>query len=219
MLPDWHNACFGDLRASILAKDALNNTYFYTRDLIMNLFKKLAIATLAWIGCFAMPSTQAGVINCQPSSLPLVTNTTSCEKGAATQDFLNTDPMTVNQEAFFGFSDWTYISRDEMGSTQGQSGNWAVNSDLWNDYSDLLLVFKSGKDTTLLGYLAVDGATGGTWQSPFREPEFDFNPNNKIKNVSHITYYARGIVTSVPESSSLLLLGLGLFGLLTIRRR
>lgn len=186
----------------------------------MNFYKTLAIASLAWIGCFAIPSASAGVISCHPSSLPLVTNTSSCEKATtATQDFLNTNPMTVNKEAFFGFSDWTYVSRTDLGSGQGQSGSWSLDSDLWNDYSDLMLVFKSGKDTTLLGYLVVDGASSGTWKSPFREPEFDFNPNNKIKDVSHITYYARGIATSVPESSSFLLLGLGLFGLLAIRRR
>lgn len=186
----------------------------------MNLFKSLAQTALACVvaGSFAL-SAQAGVIPCQPESLPLVTNTDSCEKSSANQDFLNTNPMTVNQEAFFGFTDWTYISRTEMGSTQGQSGSWSVNANLWDSYSDLLLIFKDGKDTTLLGYLAVDGATGGTWKSPFREPEFNFNPDSKIKDVSHITYYVRGVVTSVPESSNLVLLALGLMGLIVIRRR
>lgn len=183
----------------------------------MNLYRKLSLLALAWIGCCLVPSTQAGVIACQPGTLPLVTNTVSCEKGAATQDFLNTNPSTVNQEAFFGFTDWTYLTRNDLG--EGQSGQWSVDSSIWNQYSDLLLVFKSGKDTTLLGFLVADGATGGSWQSPFREPEFDFNPDHKIKDVSHITYYVRGIATSVPESSSILLLGLGLISLLVMRRR
>lgn len=186
----------------------------------MRASKSMAIFALTLlVGSFAVSSTQAGVISCQPESLPLVSNTVSCEKSSANQDFLNTNPMTVNQEAFFGFSDWTYISRTDMADGQGQSGNWSVNGNLWNSYSSLLLVFKDGKDTTLLGYLAKDNATSGTWESPFREPEFDFNPDNKIKNVSHITYYARGLVTSLPEASSLMLLALGLLGLLAMRRR
>jgi hypothetical protein len=195
-----------------------NSSYLIQRLLTMNSYKHAALVVLAWIGCFA-GLAQAGVIPCQPESLPLVTNTSDCEKSSANQDFLNTNPMTVNQEAFFGFSDWAYISRTEMSDGQGQSGSWSVNSNLWDSYSDLLLVFKDGKDTTLLGYLAVDGATNGTWESPFREPEFDFNPDNKIKNVSHVTYYARGVATSLPESSGLLLLALGLMSLVVVRRR
>lgn len=185
----------------------------------MNFYKHLVVAAIAWVGSAAISLAVAGVIPCHPSSLLLVTNTSSCEKSSANQDFLNTNPMTVNQEAFFGFTDWTYISRAEMSSSQGLSGTWAADASIWDSYTDLLLIFKDGKDTTLLGYLAVDGATGGTWESPFREPEFDFNPDSKIKDVSHITVYARGVVSNLPESSGLVLLMLGLVGLVVARRR
>lgn len=174
----------------------------------------LPFAIVAMLGVLVCGSVQAGVVTCDPSSLPLVTNTTDCEKStSATQDFLNTNPMTVNGEKFFGFNDWLFLDKDD--NLEAKTGNWAVASSVWDNYSNLMLIFKDGAGTTLVGYLAADGATGGTWESPFREPEFDMKPDDKIKDVSHISYYVRGAVTRVPDTGSivLMLIGLAFLGL------
>lgn len=178
----------------------------------------LPFAIVALMGVLVCGSVQAGVIACDPSSFPLVTNTVDCEKStSANQDFLNTNPMTVNAEEFFGFDDWIFVKKDG----EGQNGIWSINAALWASYSEIMLIFKDGADTTLMGYLLADGATSGTWESPFREPEFDFNPDNKIKDVSHISYYVRGAVTQVPDTGSivLMLIGLAFLGVSRIRSK
>lgn len=183
-------------------------------------FSVLPLATLALVGTLVCGSVQAGTIACDASTLALVTNTTACEKStSATQDFLNTDPITVNAEEFFNFDDWMFLDKDDYDDNSGQSGNWAVDASVWDNYDNLMLIFKDGSGTTLVGYLALDGATGGTWESPFREPEFDMNPDSKIKDVSHISYYVRGAVTRVPDTGSLvlMLIGLAFLGLSRVR--
>ena len=180
--------------------------------------KSGAAAAVLLSGSLFMSAAQAGIVDCHADTLPLVTNTVDCEKSSETQDFL-TDPMTVNTEAFFGFSDWEYLDKTDYADDQGQSGTWAVDPSIWDDFTELLLIFKDGAGTTLLGFLADDGATGGTWQSPFREPEFDMNPDRKIKDVSHITHYVRGTVVDIPESSAFFLMLMGLVGLVVARKR
>lgn len=188
----------------------------------MNMWNRLLalpLAALALVGVLLCNSAQAGVIACHPTSLTLVTNTVDCEKSSATQDFLNTNPITVNAEQFFGFNDWVFLDKNDLADNAGQSGNWAVNPAIWDDYGYLMLIFKDGAGTTLLGYLAADGVSSGTWSSPFREPEFDMQPDNKIKDVSHISYYVRGAVTKVPDTGSivLILIGLAFLGLSRMR--
>lgn len=176
-----------------------------------NRFSVLPLATLALVSALVCGSVQAGTVACDASTLALVTNTTDCERStSATQDFLNTDPITVNAEEFFSFDDWLFLDKDEYDDNSGQSGNWAVDASVWDNYSNLMLIFKDGAGTTLVGYLAADGATGGTWESPFREPEFDMKPDDKIKDVSHISYYVRGAVTRVPDTGSIILMLIGL---------
>lgn len=178
----------------------------------------LPFAIVAMLGVLVCGSAQAGVVTCDPSSLPLVSNTTDCEKStSATQDFLNTNPMTVNGEKFFGFNDWLFLDKDD--NLEAKTGNWAVASSVWDNYSNLMLIFKDGAGTTLIGYLALEGATGGTWESPFRSPEFDVD--KKIKDVSHISYYVRGAVTQVPDAGSivLMLIGLAFLGVSRIRSK
>lgn len=172
----------------------------------VNVFKQFGFLALSLAGLLAV-NTQAAVIDCPPATLAMVSNTSACQySDTEDQDFL-TDPMTVNTEGFFGASDWSYISKTEYNDNQGQSGTWAIHTSQWSLFDEIMLIFKSGNGTTLVGYLANSGATSGSWDSPFGDPLFSFN---NAKDVSHLTYYGRGTPSEIPEPSLLVLLMLGL---------
>jgi hypothetical protein len=116
--------------------------------------------------------------------------------------------MTVNGDGgAFGFTDWTFISKDESGSATGQGGTWVVNAGIYNE---VMAIFKNGNTTFLTGYLLV-GNDGG-WTSPFQV-------NGKIRDNSHISFYGRKVPAKVPEPATLGLLGMGLLSFGLARRR
>lgn len=181
--------------------------------------------------CVVLPA-QASVIACSSgTTLGHVGNAVACEKSTATQDFLNTTPMTVNSELFFGNSDWQFLKKDDPAGN-GQSGSWSLTNNEWSTYANIMLIFKDGNGTTLLGFLLGTGFTSGNWTSPFTALEFPAICGNHpgcstVKNVSHISYYARGVAPpppggddpppSVPEPSPLLLMMMGVIGLFGAR--
>lgn len=137
------------------------------------------------------------------------------------QDFLNTTPTTVNTPpGFFNRTDWVFegkIGSDTNfnGDTGGQSGTFDLtNAGLDLSSEDVMLIFKSGNGTTLVGYILT--ALEGGWDSPFTDPPFDFNGNSP-KNVSHISVYTSAAVVPLPAGILFLLTGLG--GLVLLRRR
>lgn len=187
----------------------------------------IAVLLLLW----AVPA-QASTVDCYPATLTKVQYAVDCEKSlTATQDFLNTDPTTVNSEMFFGYTDWAFLKKDDPAGN-GQTGTWSLTNNEWLTYANIMLIFKDGNGTTLLGYLLGSPNTSGTWSSPFSMPEFNVCNQNQpdcttIKNVSHISYYARGVAPpgggdppppSVPEPSPLLLMMMGMAGLFCVRR-
>ncbi|PWS39313.1 hypothetical protein DFH01_05000 [Falsiroseomonas bella] len=146
------------------------------------------------------------------------------------QDFQNRNPITVNREGgFFGFEDWELI--DKVGS--GQSGSYDVTQlDDFDTFGNWMMIFKSGDDTFLTGYLLEATQLTGDWSSPFRQ----VNRNGRVsyKDVSHISFYGRGEplivappspppgpepVVDVPAPASLGLFAAGLLGLGLVRRR
>lgn len=175
----------------------------------INLFKQFGFLAFSLAGLLAL-NTQAAVIDCPPATLALVTNTSACQySDTATQDFLSA-PMTVNTEAFFSASDWFYITKED--GVESTSGNWSVDASQWSMFDEIMMIFKSGNEN-LVGYLANDGATWGSWDSPFSAP------NDNRRDVSHITYYGRGTPAEIPEPSLLVLLMLGLGSIALGRRR
>ncbi len=133
-----------------------------------------------------------------------VTGATDCTiSNLFNQDSVSPNkPLTVNQgDGFFNYTDWMFggkIGNDRgyNGNAEGQSGKWNLSNVIQNNWDDIMLVFKSGNGTNLVGYKLKDGVDNGIWNSPYK------------KDVSHISvYYREGkkpVTRKVPESSSIL---------------
>ncbi|MDJ0843253.1 PEP-CTERM sorting domain-containing protein [Crocosphaera sp.] len=130
-----------------------------------------------------------------------VSGAVDCTISDAEQDFLNTDPITVNETpGFFGSTNWEFVERGEGAGSgaEGASGTYNFVEDLMEGYQ-YMAVFKDGNGTTLVGYLLETGTDSITWETPFLNPPFDFNGAPNGKDVSHISIYK-----SVPEPLTIL---------------
>jgi hypothetical protein len=186
------------------------------------------IISLTLTAILAGISVQALAVPATCQSLGIQNNVTpsaGCQIGTVNND--NPLPGQVNADAMFGFTDWIFAEKGfdtdehiDVGFTilgDGQSGSWSLDAGIWDIYSDVMLVIKGGSGNTIppfyVGYLLEDGEAAGTYLSPF------FNGLRR-KDISHITVYVRGDGdTSVPEPTTLALIGLGLVGLAFFRRR
>lgn len=177
----------------------------------------------AGVASAVMTAPAHGAIVACPSSISgLVSGTDACQRSTTfKQDSVNpNDPLTVNLEGgFFGFTDWAFGGKigetaGYTGTKQGQSGTWNISGAVQSDWSDVMLLFKSGNNTYLTGYNITDGITSGTWNTPFVDP---------TKDVSHISVYYRPKSTepkvTVPEPATIIGLGLVVGSMIMVRRR
>jgi hypothetical protein len=204
----------------------------------MNLNFSSPAAVLAALGVAIASSvtatpTYAATFGCPIGSVDNVSGASACEySNTATQDFLNSKGgLTVNQEEFFGVSTWQFGGKigengGYAGQGSGQSGTWNLSSVLQPTWQNVMLVFKSGAGTSLVGYQLEPGVTSGTWESPFEK--LLFNVKN-TKDVSHISVYftlgepsgstGGGSSEAVPEPTTMAGIALAGAGLAAYRRR
>lgn len=206
------------------------NKYLISKVLLMLFFIGLTL------NANAVTVTCTDVV--APTTLSLVQYASACER-SLTADQDNVTATVVNTEEFFGPADWVYLDKDDPAGN-GQTGVWSMDSNYWLTYASIMLIFKDGSNTTLVGFLLTPTFTSGTWNSPFTVGEFgvglcgyDGNGQpkdpecDKIKAVSHVSYYGRGTPsgeeppppTVVSEPSALLLMLFGFASLVFARRQ
>ena len=192
----------------------------------------VALSTIAAVGLATASSVafinpaQAFSLGCPASISGDVSGSVACGIGAADQDSVSPNrALTVNTESFFGSSDWKFGGKLGEGSYagtgagSGQSGTFNLSSVFSSSWQNAMLVFKSGRNTTLVGYLLGEGVTSGTWSSPFSSDVFNV-PNTR--DVSHVSVYYRegsGNSSAVPEPTTMAGIALAGAGLTAYRRR
>jgi len=203
----------------------------FTKKLNQYLRAALGIGAMSAALMFSGQASALTFTSCVSETDPVyniadnVTGTSDCTIADASQDFLNTDPITVNETpGFFGITDWQFAGKEEeagyvaggedigldITTSDWFTGSWSINTGALSAWDNIMLVFKDGNNTTLVGYL-LNAESGDILGSPFECPPFDTN-NCQTKQISHVTAYVSGPSTSVPEPGTALMLGLGLLG-------
>ena len=111
-----------------------------------------ALLTTGIVSALVTAPAHAATLACSADVASKVTGTSACQySDTAEQDFLNTNPITVNAEKFFGFTDWVFGGKigentGYAGTGEGKSGTWNISSVFQNTWDDVMLVFKSGAE-------------------------------------------------------------------------
>lgn len=200
-------------------------------------FSPVAPAIFAAVGltiasAVATAPANAATFSCPTGVADNVSGASACQySNIATQDSVTPNkPLTVNEEKFFGLTTWKFGGKigenaGFRGQGSGQEGIWNLAQALQPTWQNVMLLFKSGNGTNLVGYQLQKGVTSGTWDSPFEKPLFDFK---NAKDVSHISvYFAEGEPTgstggnsaAVPEPTTMAGMALAGAGLAAYRRR
>lgn len=198
--------------------------------------KLFALTALLMMSALSL-STQAGLM-CDARYANNTIQNLGCELGSTNNDFL-ADPLQVNVDQMFGFDDWEYIWKDEVGpplpegletfelNTNLLSGSFSIN---WteNTSGQVMFVLKDGQDDpdTFVGWL-LDPGSFGLQEYAFNTPFLNTN-TGELKQISHATFYYRNggptsecvdCTNQVPVAATMPLMGIGAIALLWSRRR
>lgn len=194
----------------------------------LNRVKTLLAASLLVTAGWAGAAAAATYSSCVGTGYDLnvhVPDAVGCEISSENQDNVN-PPLVVNLDGgFFDIDTWAFEGKigteayADAGDGTGQAGDYDLTSYFEGLVGDVLLVFKDGRGTTLVGYLLSTADLAGGWTSPFTCPPFGGDRGcNNPKDVSHISVYSN-VVAAIPlPAAGLLLLG-ALGGLGLVRRR
>ncbi len=192
------------------------------RNTIFIALATFLLTTLLSVGAhaYSLPTDVSGAIQSQDG--PFDSNNNSLSE--------------INSLAMFGFDDWVDLANYEWNegetgelfgpvdiglavtptSGQANSGTYAFNANVWNIYSDIIIVLKDGglpggnaPSVYWMAYLLDNGNYSGTWTYP------------EGKDTSHLSVYGRVGGDQIPEPATMLLFGTGLIGLagISIRRK
>lgn len=116
----------------------------------MTYLTRLALAGTLALGTGGM-AFAATYVDCEADIADNLTSALGCEvRTDATQDFLNTDPMAVNEgDGFFDIDTWDYVAKDDGNPTPG---TYDFSGLIEGMVGDVLVVFKKGQ-YPLVGYL------------------------------------------------------------------
>lgn len=145
---------------------------------------------------------------------------------ASTPDVVSNNRINVNNvneageddgiaEGFFGITDWSLEAKLEDDNIS-ESGTFDLSS-INSDFDKVMAVFKSGRNTTLVGYL-LDGSDTFNWSNPWAALGID---GTNEQDISHISFYGSGTPTDdvpVPTPAAVLPILGGLFGAASRRK-
>ena len=144
------------------------------------------------------------------------TGESDCAIGSSNNDTLN--PLQVNTDAMFGYTDWMYDAKDNnvdgvddgtnslslsltggtlAGGADGAGtgdlgGLWSIISNAFDLYDDIMIVFKSASAEIIDPNMYVAYLlTDGTTSGAYQSP-FINTKNGNLVDISHVSIYYRG---------------------------